>query len=267
MAEALIRFGGDQVMFLWTDTNRPGCGLENMEVEGVLFLDLDPDWPNGHTSWSAAPSFHVYSATYQGWPLADLAEWHLIRGSSYAFERITPSLGKPGRAKGCILPPELPLGYDPETPFGRTPRPSLGVQMELCAHESIREMQREYLAPSHREFDLLFLLESKTHVDLAGRVRGLWGWYAPRPVLPDFPCWSFEMSRALFAGARIFCHMAPPCMEDYVIRVSDMNELEKGLLQPFSSKPADHDLYERIARYFCRQAHVAMFGEHAWDCK
>ncbi len=260
MGDALARQAHARVLTMWTDAplSRPGAG--SGPVDGVVLLDTDPDALAALEFRPPVPSFHVYSAAYQGWPLARLADWHRDRGVPCAFERPLPSLNGRADAPGCCLPSAWTPEYDPANPFVRTPRPSVAVQMELCTHEQIRGLQRSYLAPGRRGFDLLFVLESRSYVDLANRVRGVWGWYAPPPVAAGGGAWSFELSMALFAGARVFACAAPPALREYTIPVVGLDDLEGLLVAPPVVRAPDGELFERLAGEFSRQVVEALSG-------
>lgn len=261
MADALSRRAYARVLTLWTDIPQSRRRPQDALVDGVIHLDTDPDALVSLALCPPAPSFHVYSALYQGWPLGKLADWHQSQGIPCAFERLLPSLLGHAQARGCRLPASWTPEYDPTSPFGRTPRPSLAVPMELCSHEHIRALQRDYLAPGRRAFDLMFFLESRSHTDLAGRVRGVWGWYAPPSPVAAFPTWSFELSQALFSGARVFAAAVPDALRDYVVSVSGLNDLEARLAEPPSARMPDAALKERLDLEFSSQALTALFGE------
>lgn len=258
MAEALARHAGARVLTCWADSPYASGERDAAAADGAVFLDCDPETLSSREL--AVPGFHLYSAAYLGRPLRELADWHGSRGGAGHFERMLPSLAGHAAADWCLLPPAWTGDYDAQSPFLRSPRPSLGVQLELCLHSQVRALQREYLLPGRRSFDLVFALETRTHVDLVRRVRGLWGWYAPAPALPGLPAWSFELSLALFAGARVFAHQAPPGLEGVVQAVSGLDEVEAGLGRPGDLHAPDRELFEELGRGFARQVMAALSG-------
>jgi hypothetical protein len=260
MGDALAHQAHARVLTMWVDLPLARFGPAAAPVDGAILLDTDPDALSTLGFRLSVPSFHVYSAAYQGWPLARLADWHRDQNLPCAFERILPSLRGRADAHLCCLPADWTPEYDPASPFVRTPRPSLAVQMELCTQQQIRNLQQSYLEPGCRGFDLFFVLETRSYVDLANRVRGLWGWYAPQPATEGGWAWSFELSMALFAGARIFACAAPPALREYTINVTDLKNLPDLFIAPPAVRAPDRELFEHLAGGFTRQVVEALFG-------